>query len=264
IPVFRNVKDMPSPTLVHVLTTKGHGAKEAENDSLQFYSLPGRKNRRPDGKAAPDYSQVFGKVVQELATHDERVCCITAAMEVGTGLTEFAREYPHRYFDVGIAEGHAVTFAGGLATQGMLPVVAIYSTFLQRAYDNIIHDIALQNLPVIFCLDRAGVVGPDGPTHHGVFDLAFLRQIPGMVVCAPKNGNEFRDLLFSAVGYNVPVAIRYPKDGSIQFDPDGKATSIECGKWEILREGSDVVFLAVGSTVAAARQAATELSRKHD
>ena len=264
ISVFRNVKDMPSPTLVHVLTTKGRGAKEAENDSLQFYSLPGRKNRKPDGKAAPDYNKVFGKVVMELAAHDERVCCITAAMEVGMGLTEFAREYPHRYFDVGIAEGHAVTFAGGLATQGMLPVVAIYSTFLQRAYDNIIHDIALQNLPVIFCLDRAGVVGPDGPTHHGVFDLAFLRQIPGMVVCAPKNGNELRDLLFSAVGYNVPVAIRYPKDGSIQFDPDGKATSIECGKWEILREGSDVVFLAVGSTVAAARQAATELSRKHD
>lgn len=264
ISVFRNVKDMPGPTLVHVLTTKGHGAKEAEDDSLQFYSLPGRKKRKPGGKVAPDYSKVFGKVALELAANDERICCITAAMAVGTGLTEFAKKYPHRYFDVGIAEGHAVTFAGGLATQGMLPVVAIYSTFLQRAYDNIIHDIALQNLPVIFCLDRAGVVGPDGPTHHGVFDLAFLRQIPGMVVCAPKNGNELRDLLFSAAEYNVPVAIRYPKDGSIQFDPDGKATIIRRGKWEVLREGWDVIFLAVGSTVAAARQAATELSRKHD
>ncbi len=264
ISVFRNVKALPSPTLVHVLTTKGHGAKEAEDDSLQFYSLPGRKNRRPDGKAAPDYNQVFGKVVMELAEQDERVCCITAAMEVGTGLTEFASEYPRRYFDVGIAEGHAVTFAGGLATQGMLPVVAIYSTFLQRAYDHIIHDITLQDLPVIFCLDRAGVVGPDGPTHHGVFDLAFLRQIPGMVVCAPKDGDELRDLLFSAAEYGAPVSIRYPKDGSIQFDPDGEATIIQRGTWEILKEGPDVTFLAVGSMIAAARQAAAELSRKHD
>ena len=264
ISVFRNVRELPSPTLVHVITTKGRGAKEAEDDSLQFYSLAGRKNRKPDGQAVPDYNQVFGKVAVELAAHDERVCCITAAMEVGTGLTEFAGKYPHRYFDVGIAEEHAVTFAGGLATQGVLPVVAIYSTFLQRAYDNIIHDIALQGLPVIFCLDRAGVVGPDGPTHHGVFDLAFLRQIPGMVVCAPKDGNELRDLLFSAAGYGVPVAIRYPKDGSIQFDPDGKAAIIQHGTWEILREGSDVTFLAVGSMVAAARQAAVELSEKHD
>ncbi|MFC1543408.1 1-deoxy-D-xylulose-5-phosphate synthase [Candidatus Neomarinimicrobiota bacterium] len=264
ISVFKNVKELNTPTLVHVLTTKGHGAKEAENDSLQFYSLAGRKNRKPNGKAAPDYNQVFGKVVEELAAHEERVCCVTAAMEVGTGLTKFAGEYPGRYFDVGIAEGHAVTFAGGLATQGLLPVVAIYSTFLQRAYDHIIHDIALQDLPVIFCLDRAGVVGPDGPTHHGVFDLAFLRQIPGIVVCAPRDGNELRDLIFSAAGYNCPVAIRYPKDSSISFDPDGKASVIQRGTWEILREGSDVILLAVGSTVTAAQQAAVELSRKHE
>ncbi len=264
IPIFRNVKNLPYPTLVHVLTKKGRGAREAEEDSLQFYSLPGRKNPKPDGKAAPDYSKVFGKVALELAANDDRICCITAAMEVGTGLTEFAGKYPHRYFDVGIAEEHAVTFAGGLATQGVLPVVAIYSTFLQRAYDNIIHDITLQNLPVIFCLDRAGVVGPDGPTHHGVFDLAFLRQIPGMVVCAPRDGDELRDLLFSAAGYGAPVAIRYPKDSSIKFDPDGEATIIQRGTWEILREGPDMVFLAVGSMVAAAWQAADELSRKHD
>jgi len=264
ISVFKNVKDLPYPTLVHVLTKKGRGAKEAEDDSLHYYSLPGRKSGKPNGKAVPDYSKVFGKVVRELAARDDRVCCITAAMEVGTGLTEYAREFPQRYFDVGIAEGHAVTFAGGLATQGTRPVVAIYSTFLQRAYDNIIHDIALQELPVIFCLDRAGVVGPDGPTHHGVFDLAYLRSIPGMVVCAPKDGNELRDLLFSAVGYDSPVAIRYPKETSVNFDPDGKATIIKRGTWEILKDGSDVILLAVGSMVASARQVATELSQKHD
>ncbi|MFB0517485.1 MAG: 1-deoxy-D-xylulose-5-phosphate synthase [Candidatus Neomarinimicrobiota bacterium] len=264
ISVFKNVKNLPYPTLVHVLTKKGHGAKEAEDDSLHYYSLPGRKGGKHNGKASPDYNKVFGKVVRELAARDERICCITAAMEVGTGLTDYAREYPHRYFDVGIAEGHAVTFAGGLASQGTRPVVAIYSTFLQRAYDNIIHDIALQSLPVIFCLDRSGVVGPDGPTHHGVFDLAYLRMIPGMVVCAPKDGNELRDLLFSAVGYDCPVAIRYPKDGSINFDPDGQATIIQRGEWEILRDGSDVTLLAVGSMVVAARQAAAELSQQHN
>ncbi|UCD38172.1 MAG: 1-deoxy-D-xylulose-5-phosphate synthase [Fidelibacterota bacterium] len=261
--VFKNVKNLPYPTLVHVLTEKGRGAKEAEGDSLQFYSLAGRINNKPKESPAPDYNQVFGRVVCELASADDRVACITAAMEVGTGLTTFAKEYAERYHDVGIAEGHAVTFAGGLATQGVLPVVAIYSTFLQRAYDHVVHDIAIQNLPVIFCLDRAGVVGPDGPTHHGIFDLAFLGMIPGMVVCAPKNGNELRDLLFSAVDYNCPVSIRYPKDCSLDFDPDGKATIIPQGTWEILRAGSDVVLLAVGSMVAAAQEAATVLAGQH-
>jgi 1-deoxy-D-xylulose-5-phosphate synthase len=262
--VFKNVKNLPYPTLVHVLTEKGRGAQEAEDDSLQFYSLAGRKSSGSDGKAAPDYNKVFGKVVCELAERDERIACVTAAMEVGTGLTNFTKQYASRYFDVGIAEEHAVTFSGGLGTQGTRPIVAIYSTFLQRAYDQIIHDIALQELPVIFCLDRAGVVGPDGPTHHGVFDLAYLSMIPGMVVCAPKNGNELRDLLFSAITYDCPVAIRYPKDSSIEFDPDGKPTILRRGTWEILREGSDISLLAVGSMVSVALEAASELTQQHD
>ncbi|MEE9162250.1 MAG: 1-deoxy-D-xylulose-5-phosphate synthase [Candidatus Neomarinimicrobiota bacterium] len=264
IKVFNNVKDLPFPTLVHVLTTKGHGAREAEDDSQRYYSLSGRKSQKPNGKAAPDYSSVFGSAILELGATDKRICCVTAAMEIGTGLSRFAEEFPDRYFDVGIAEAHAVTFAGGLATKGRRPVVAIYSTFLQRAYDQIVHDIALQDLPVIFCLDRAGVVGPDGPTHHGVFDLAFLRTIPGLVVCAPKDGDELRHLLFSAVEYDAPVAIRYPKDGSVKFDPDGQATLIRPGTWEILQEGGDVTLLAVGSMVGVARQAAEELLKQFD
>lgn len=264
ISVFKNVRNLSSPTLVHVLTTKGRRAREAEDDSLQFYSLLGRRRPKRSNEAAPDYCQVFGEVVCELAKHNERVCCITAAMEVGTGLTEFAEKYPNRYFDVGIAEGHAVTFAGGLATKDLVPIVAVYSTFLQRAYDHILHDIALQKLPVIFCLDRAGVVGPDGPTHHGVFDLAFLRHVPEMIICAPKDGNELRNLLFSAVSYDCPVAIRYPKDSSISYDPAGDAEIIQQGTWEVLKEGSDLVLLAVGSTIPAAQQAAAELFDKHE
>lgn len=264
ITVFNHVKDLPYPTLVHIQTTKGHGSKKAENDSQQYYSLAGRRNQKSNGKLAPDFSKVFGKSIVELGAQDERICCVTAAMVVGTGLTTFARDYPKRYFDVGIAEEHAVTFAGGLAAKGLRPVVAIYSTFLQRAYDQIIHDIALQNLPVIFCLDRAGLVGPDGPTHHGVFDLAFLRMIPGMIVCAPKNGDELRNLLFSAVTYGTPVAIRYPKAGSISFNPDGKPTIIQPGSWEFLRGGDDLTILAVGSMVGVARQAADQLGAGHD
>lgn len=260
--VFKNVQDLPYPTLVHVFTSKGRGAKEAEDDSLQFYSLSGRAAARSTGET-PDYNQVFGKVACELAAADERVVCITAAMEVGTGLSEYAQKYPDRYYDVGIAEGHAVTFAGGLATQGVRPVVAIYSTFLQRAYDHILHDIVLQELPVIFCLDRAGVVGPDGPTHHGTFDLSFLATIPGMVITAPKDGNELRDLLFSAVSYDLPVAIRYPKDCSLIFDPEGSPTRIKCGTWEVIREGTEAAILAVGSMVDVAQDAAASLAKEH-
>ena len=260
--VFKNVQNLPNPTLVHVFTRKGRGAKEAEDDSLQFYSLPGRSSASTAEKA-PDYNQVFGKVACELAAADERVVCITAAMEVGTGLAEYAQKYPGRYYDVGIAEGHAVTFAGGLATQGIRPVVAIYSTFLQRAYDHILHDVVLQELPVIFCLDRAGVVGPDGPTHHGTFDLSFLATIPGMVISAPKDGNELRDLLFSAVSYDLPVAIRYPKDSSLIFDSEGSPNSIKCGTWEVIREGTEAALLAVGSMVEVAQDAASSLAEEH-
>ncbi|MEE9465942.1 MAG: transketolase C-terminal domain-containing protein, partial [Candidatus Neomarinimicrobiota bacterium] len=263
ITVFRNVRELPYPTMVHVLTRKGRGHKEAEADSLQFYSMPGRRKGPPVSKA-PDFNQVFGKVAIELAKADDQVCCITAAMEVGTGLTEYAQLFPDRYYDVGLAEEHAVTFAGGLAVQGLRPVVAIYSTFLQRAFDQIMHDIALQNLPVIFCLDRSGLVGPDGPTHHGVFDLAIMRTIPGVVVCAPKDGNELRNLMFSAKEYNRPVIIRYPKDTSLEFAPKRKAETIPLGRWERLRDGADAVILAVGSMVPVALQAASLLEAEHD
>ena len=261
--VFKSVRALPYPTLVHVLTQKGHGVEEAENDSQRYYSLPGRKEGKPGGKLAPDFSKVFGQTVVALAKEDDRICGITAAMEVGTGFGPFARAYPQRYYDVGIAEEHAVTFAGGLATQGLRPIVVLYSTFAQRSFDQIMHDIALQNLPVVFCLDRAGLVGPDGPTHHGLFDMVLLRSIPHMVVCAPKDGDELRDLLFSAVQYNGPVAIRYPKSSSINFDPDGIATFIPQGKWEIIRDGIDVILLAVGSMVPVAQQAAARLAKQH-
>ena len=264
IKVFRNVRELSNPTLIHVLTKKGRGVREAENDSLQYYSMPGRKaapNKKP---VAPDYSNVFGKVAVEMAEADERVCCVTAAMEVGTGLTEYASRFPDRLFDVGLAEEHAVTFAAGLATEGMVPVLAIYSTFLQRAFDQIMHDLALQDLPAIFCLDRGGLVGPDGPTHHGVFDMAIMRTIPGVVVCAPKDGNELRDLMFSAIEYKQPVLIRYPKDSSVAFDPKGTHNFVPKGRWQVLKDGSDVTILAVGSMVQPALAAAAELGTEHD
>ena len=262
--VLKSVRSLPYPTLVHVLTQKGHGVREAEEDSEQFYSLSGRTNGKPNGQAAPGYSKVFGQVVVELAREYDNVCAVTAAMEVGTGFGPFAKEFPDRYFDVGIAEEHAVTFAAGLATQGLLPVVAIYSTFLQRGFDQAMHDVALQELPVIFCLDRAGLVGPDGPTHHGVFDLALYRMIPGVVVAAPKDGDELRNLLFSAATYGKPVFIRYPKTSSIRFTPKGKPTILEEGSWEQLRSGNDAVVLAVGSMVEPALLAADILDKEHD
>lgn len=260
--VFSNVRQLPYSTLIHVITRKGRGAKEAESDSLQYYSIGGANNLKPKN-LVPDYFKVAGKVATEMGTANENVCAVTAAMVVGTGLTEFAKAHPDRLFDVGIAEEHAVTFAGGLATQGRRPIVAIYSTFMQRAFDHVLHDIALQNLPVIFCLDRSGVVGPDGPTHHGVFDLSIFRTIPGVIVCAPKDGNELRNLMFSALDWNKPTMIRYPKDTSVKFDKDGKPTFIASGSWEILRDGGDVAILAVGSMVEVARKAAVTLAEKH-
>ena len=195
-----------------------------------------------------------------MAEEDDKVCAVVAAMREGTGLTSFHAQYPNRFFDSGIAEGHAVTSAAGLSASGMKPVVAIYSTFLQRSYDMIVHDVALQNLPIIFALDRAGVVGPDGPTHHGVFDLAFLRTIPGLVVAAPKDGNELRNLLFSALDkFDKPFAVRYPKTSSIAFDENGKPEIIEIGSWEVLQPGKNVALLAVGSMVEEAVKAAALL-----
>ncbi len=263
IETFENLKNFNHPAVVHVITKKGTGTKEAENDPLKYYSMGGRNNGQKNKDEAPGYSAVFGKIACELAEQDKDVCCVVAAMREGTGLAEFAKTYPEKFYDGGIAEGHVTTFAAGLAASGLKPIVALYSTFLQRSFDMVIHDIAIQKLPVIFALDRGGVVGPDGPTHHGVFDIAFLQMIPNTIVTAPKDGNELRNLLFTAVNHDLkgPFSVRYPKASSINFDPKGKPKILKIGSWEVLREGKDVAILAVGSIVDEAVKS-TDLLKK--
>ena len=253
IRIFRDIWDLSGPILVHVSTTKGKGCSFAEEDASRFHgSGPFDKvtGVSVGPKRGPSYSEVFGKTLTELAETRDQIVAITAAMCDGTGLRTFSERFPDRFFDVGISEGHAVTFAAGLATSGFRPVVAIYSTFLQRAFDHIIHDVALQALPVVFALDRGGLVGEDGPTHHGAFDLSYLRQIPGMVVMAPKDENELRVMLRLAVEYeDGPVGLRYPR-GTGRGLMDGGQVSLSIGRGEILREeGEDVTILAVGSMV---------------
>ena len=245
---FKAVKEMNTPVLVHVYTHKGKGNKLAENDAIKYYSIGGRVNKS-NGSTIPDYSKVFGQSITQLAEKDEKIICVTAAMEIGTGMTPFTEKYPDRYVDVGIAEEHAVTYSAGLAAEGFKPVVPIYSTFMQRAYDHIFHDALLQKLPLVYCMDRAGVVGPDGPTHHGVFDIAFMCTLPGMIVTAPKDGNELRNLLATGLKSQRNFSIRYPKTSSRNFDPEGKPQLLEIGSWEILQKGDDVAILAVGSMV---------------
>ena len=256
IETFENLKSASFPAVVHVLTRKGEGKEKAEADPLKYYSLSGNGNSQAKESVAPGYSKVLGSIACQLADEDENVVCVVAAMREGTGLVPFAEKYPDRFFDGGIAEGHAVTFAGGLAASGMKPIVAIYSTFLQRSYDMIVHDIALQKLPILFCLDRGGVVGPDGPTHHGVFDLSFLRSIPGIALAAPKDGNELRDLMYTGLNHwKGPFVVRYPKASSMVFDESLAPEAVEVGTWEVLKEGNDLVILAVGSMVPEARHA---------
>ena len=256
IETFENLKSASFPAVVHVLTRKGEGKEKAEADPLKYYSLSGNGNSQAKESVAPGYSKVLGSIACQLAEEDKNVVCVVAAMREGTGLVSFAEKYPDRFFDGGIAEGHAVTFAAGLAASGVKPIVAIYSTFLQRSYDMIVHDIALQKLPVLFCLDRGGVVGPDGPTHHGVFDLSFLRSIPGIVLAAPKDGNELRDLMYTGLNHwKGPFVVRYPKASSMVFDESLTPEAVEVGSWEVLKEGNDLVILAVGSMVPEARHA---------
>ena len=256
IETFENLKSASFPAVVHVLTRKGEGKEKAEADPLKYYSLSGNGNSQAKESVAPGYSKVLGSIACQLAEEDKNVVCVVAAMREGTGLVSFAEKYPDRFFDGGIAEGHAVTFAAGLAASGVKPIVAIYSTFLQRSYDMIVHDIALQKLPVLFCLDRGGVVGPDGPTHHGVFDLSFLRSIPGIVLAAPKDGNELRNLMYTGLNHwKGPFVVRYPKASSMVFDESLIPEAVEVGSWEVLKEGNDLVILAVGSMVPEARHA---------
>ncbi|MBX6341070.1 MAG: 1-deoxy-D-xylulose-5-phosphate synthase, partial [Thermomicrobiaceae bacterium] len=246
---------------VHAVTVKGKGYQPAESDPFKHHSASIKV--AGDVPAPPKYQDVFGATLTELAREDERIVAITAAMPDGTGLLPFAKEHPSRFFDVGIAEQHAVTFAAGLATQGLRPVAAIYSTFLQRAYDQVIHDVCIQNLPVIFAMDRAGVVGDDGRTHHGAFDIAYLRCVPNMVLMAPKDEDELRHMLKTAVDYQGgPIALRYPRGSGVGTPLVGQPHTLPIGRGETLREGDDVTLIGLGATVLPALRAADMLAER--
>ena len=250
VSTLKNIKELDTPVVLHTITKKGKGLDYAEHDPVKYHGVKEKKDT-PIKKTSevPIFQNVFAEVSCNLANENKNIVAITAAMREGTGLVNFAKEFPDRYFDVGIAEAHGVTFAGGLAVNGKIPIVAIYSTFLQRGYDQIIHDIALQKLPVIFCLDRSGLVGEDGATHHGVLDIAYMKCIQGMVVTAPKDGNELQDLLFTATNHTEgPFSIRYPKESSIDFD-NTNSNIIKIGSWEVVNKGDDILILAVGSMV---------------
>ena len=262
---FSRVRKMKGPILIHALTQKGKGFSRAENDPYTWHaSGPFDKTTGSGIKKSgglPRYQKVFGKGLIQLAETDPLIVAITAAMPDGTSTDMFDEEFPDRFFDVGIAEGHGVTFAAGLATQGVKPVVAIYSTFLQRAYDNIVHDVALQDLPVVFCMDRAGVAGEDGPTHHGALDIAYMLAVQGMTVTAPKDGAEMLALVRLATEKNDgPWCVRWPRDAVPSDVPDlNEIESVEPHTWEVLRKGSDCAILAVGSMVLPALEAADVL-----
>ncbi len=263
---LENIKDINTPVLLHIVTKKGKGMHLAESDPVSFHGVApnnGKKKKTAKEKVTvPSFQNAFGEVVCEIGRNRDDTICITAAMKEGTGLVPFANEFPERFYDVGIAEGHAVTFAAGMAMQGMRPIVAIYSTFLQRAYDHIIHDVALQNLPVIFCLDRAGLVGEDGATHHGVLDIAYSRCIPNLIVSAPKDGNELRNLMYTALNQTKnPFMIRYPRSPSFDFDEKGQAELILIGNWKKVLTGKDVAILAVGSMVKPSLEVAIDLAK---
>jgi 1-deoxy-D-xylulose-5-phosphate synthase len=267
VDTLNNVKRLEGPQFLHVVTKKGQGYKLAEEDPITYHG-PGKfdpgvgivkAKSSPDAKPRPTYTQVFGEWLCDMARADKRLVGITPAMREGSGLVRFSQEFPQRYFDVGIAEQHAVTFAAGLATEGLKPVVAIYSTFLQRAYDQLIHDVALQNLPVVFALDRGGLVGADGPTHHGAFDLSFLRCIPNMTVMAPADENECRQMLSTAFHLDGPAAVRYPRGSGPGAEVLKALTTLPLGRAEVRREGRRVALLAFGSMVAPAMEAGAEL-----
>ncbi len=262
---LRFVRGMTGPRVVHVMTQKGKGFSFAEANQEKWHGLaaydPVTGEARKKASGPPTWTQVFGDGLTALAGEHPEVVAITAAMPSGTGTNAFQKKYPDRFFDVGIAEGHAVTFAGGLATQGIRPVVAIYSTFLQRAYDNVIHDIAVQHLPVTFCMDRAGLVGEDGQTHMGLYDIAYMLAVPGMTVTAPKDGDELIGLLRTALAHDGPFCTRYPRDKA-PAEPRAAAEipAVPYGTWEQLRRGGDVAILAAGTMVLPAVQAAELLA----
>lgn len=267
---LKRIKTASSPTLIHIITTKGKGYEFSEKNPSLFHGIgPFRlETGTPINTDILTYSEAFGNALTDLAAHDNKIIAITAAMKEGTGLVRFAEKYPERFYDVGIAEPHAVTFAAGLATQGLKPVVAIYSTFLQRAYDEIVHDVCLQNLHVVFAIDRAGIVGEDGPTHSGLFDLSYLRHIPNIIVMAPKDGVELRAMLELALTHSGPSAIRFPR-GKIHSPAINHPESVEespvtfsIGESDVLKEGDDIAILAIGNTVSPALYAAERLENE--
>jgi 1-deoxy-D-xylulose-5-phosphate synthase len=262
------LKMADGPVLLHVQTKKGFGYDPAVNDPMKWHGVTAFDAEAGEMKKAvvdptrptpPSYTSVFGKALVELAKTDDKIVGITAAMDTGTGLDIFAKGFPDRMFDVGIAEQHAVTFAAGLAAQGMRPVCAIYSTFLQRGFDQVVHDVCIQNLPVTFALDRAGIVGADGPTHHGLYDMAFLRCIPNIILMAPKDENELRRMLMTAIYSDRPAALRYPRGNGLGVSMDETMTALPIGKGELLREGSDLLLFAIGAMVSPAQKLAEKL-----
>ena len=273
---LQNIKDIKVPVLLHILTKKGKGMvsmnmknRKYHDDAVKFHAVKpnGKKEIRPYKiepkklkKSSPIFQDVFGKLSCEIARNRKDTVCVTAAMREGTGLVDYAEQFPDRYYDVGIAEGHGVTFSAGLAAQGIRPITAIYSTFLQRAFDHIIHDCAIQHLPVIFCMDRSGIAGEDGPTHHGSLDIAYMRCIQDIIVTSPKDGNEFRNLLYTALNIkDRPFSIRYPKASSIVFNENGQAELLPVGSWEVVNHGSDVAILVVGSMIYTALDVSEQL-----
>jgi 1-deoxy-D-xylulose-5-phosphate synthase len=263
IETFQNIKKLEGPILIHVITKKGKGYPPAEANPSRFHGVPPFVIETGEFKSSqknpPTYTEVFGETLCRLAKENKRLIAITAAMQSGTGLEEFAEQFPDRFYDIGIAEQHAVTFAAGLALEGMKPVVAIYSTFLQRAYDQILQDVCLQKLPVVFALDRGGIVGEDGPTHHGVFDFSYLRHIPNLIAMVPKDENEFQHMIKTAIEYPGPVAFRYPRGKGVGGGRDVSLQSIDIGKGEVLREGQDILIIAIGTTVYPSLRAAQRL-----
>jgi 1-deoxy-D-xylulose-5-phosphate synthase len=268
IETLENTSHLKGPTLIHVLTKKGKGYGPAEKDPAYYHGVgsfevsTGTPPPKEAGESIPTYTRVFGDTMVDLAKQEKKLFAITAAMPEGTGLNRFGDLYPERFLDVGIAEQHAVTYAAGLATEGFIPVVAIYSTFLQRAYDQIIHDVCLSNLHVIFCIDRGGLVGEDGPTHHGYFDITYLRSLPNITVMAPKDENELRHMLFTAMSHNGPIAIRYPRGAGVGITMTPGYEKIPIGEAELLKQGKDLCIIAVGSMVYPALEAANLLEKE--
>lgn len=263
---FENVRGFPGPVLVHVVTKKGKGYEFAEEDPLGFHGVAPFDVETGQAISSsadiPSYTKVFGETLVKLAHADSRIVAITAAMCEGTGLNLFSQEFPERFYDVGIAEQHAVTFAAGLAIEGLSPVVAIYSTFLQRAYDQIVSDVCMQKLPVVFAVDRGGLVGEDGATHQGLMDYSYLRSIPNIIVMAPKDENELQHMLKTAVGCGLPVSLRYPRGKGTGVRLDSEPKSLEVGKGEVLKEGADLAIIAIGLIVNPAVSAAEKLSKE--